>query len=262
MPVPAAVTRQLEPVEVRNRRPQRGLNLPKPSLADAPVGIRDPLQKVGSVGVVAPWRPAARVRTAGELPHHLRHEVQVPNRAEEPGQYPELLILTDLFEMGLSKALRILPIAPVRSFQDQLAIQAHAFAFHDRTVSVRMIAEVQLVRPLGAAVARSHVHGDSDARKLSGMQRTHLAHTTARRHRLVESRPGDVAQESERIQDIGLAGGVRTDEEGATAQSDLSLPTEVTPRLHFQPGYVPAAKVDPIRHGVTLPTGHAAGNRR
>ena len=136
---------------------------------------------------------------------------------KKPDSTRKRLIFADLFEMSLSETLRVLLIPRVWSVQDQLAIQAYALTLYDRTVPVRMIAEMQLVRPPGAAVARPHVNGDSDARELPGMQRTHLTHTTAHRYRFVESRPGNVTQETERIQNVGLARGVRADEEGATA---------------------------------------------
>ena len=91
----------------------------------------------------------------------MRHDVQVANGLEETCKHPKLLVLADLLQVGLGQPFPVLAILLVRSLQNRLSVLADAFTLDDRHMLLRMVAEVQLVRPTSGLLAGADIDCNS-----------------------------------------------------------------------------------------------------
>ena len=132
----------------------------------------------------------------------------------------------------------VLRIGPL---QERLAVLANLLTLDDRHVYLGMVAKVQSIRPSRGVLAGADIDRDSNPRKPPGVQGADLAHPAASRNGALKSFTRDVVQESQRVQDIGLSGSVRADEERAPAEVHLRPAAEVAPRLKLQASHVPSA---------------------
>ena len=171
----------------------------------------------------------------------MGHDVQVPDGLEESRQHSERLVLAHLLQVGLRQSFLVPAVLRIGPLQERLAVLANPLALDDRHVYLGMVAKVQSIRPTCGILAGADIDRDPNPRKPSGVQGTDLAHPAASRDGALKSFTRDITQESQRVQDIGLSGSVRTDEERTPAEVHLRVAAEVAPRLKLQASHVPSA---------------------
>ena len=126
--------------------------------------------------------------------------MKVANLSEEVRDRAELFVRINLFEMGLSHAIRIFAIECVGPLQQGLTVLPGVLTPNDGP-TLLVLAKLEKVSP-GPLFGQV----DFDVKKycgiLAGMEATDLAHSVASRNRHLESslRLGEVAKKPEHVQ--------------------------------------------------------------
>jgi hypothetical protein len=186
---------------------------------------RELFQEVPAEWVVISVPSHVSIRVSNEL----GNDVQVPDVCEELRELPELTIGIDLLEMRLTQAARVRVIVGIRASSELLAASPDPFFDHDRTAVV-VLTKRESVSPQCTIGVDFDV--DDDLGIATRVKRSQSGDAASALDGLLEAsaRLGDVAEEPQCIQQVGLAARVRTDDEHSLAQRNLDA-QEVAPIL-------------------------------
>ncbi len=145
--------------------------------------------------------------------------MQVADRAEKLDQFPKALVRVHLFQAGLGEPLRILDIFGVRAAEDSIALMQRPLGF-DEQPPLLILVEGQLVFPKSVLIAMPDPHSTHDVGVSSCSETPQSGYSATPPHRFLKapSDGNDIAQETESIEEIRLARGIRPDEKDPQRQ--------------------------------------------
>ena len=152
---------------------------PQPCRSGSLLRVGNLLQEVTAEGVI---RPAGR--PVG-LTDKLRDEVQVPDRLEEHGEIPELLVDVDLLQVGLRQTRGIRVVIPIRPANQHIVVLEHSFTAYPGTPLV-VLSQRELVSP-SVTVLLLQFDGDLNVWVSAGRQAADVAHPAAAADCLLEA---------------------------------------------------------------------------
>ena len=147
MPVSYFIRNKLEPVQLGYGGLQCLANTAKSPDSRPFGGSRHAEQEVRAVGIVVPVSAAVR------FPDEMRHQVEIPDRAEKVDDLAEWFVYIHLFQVRLGHPLGIVLILRRGPLEDLPAPLRHNLVHEDRTVpAARLGRERDLVRPIRGGV--------------------------------------------------------------------------------------------------------------
>jgi hypothetical protein len=191
---------------------------------------RDLLKKVTAVRIVLPAHGAVR------LADQLRHNVQIAHAAEKLSHFAKPLVGVHLLQIRLREPFRVLVILGVRPREDLFFVLEDLLFRDERPLPV-VLPELEGLPPSCGGAVRPHSHIDQNVGVLTGGKTTKSGNPVAVLDSTLKaaSHGNDVPQEAKNVEEIGLAGGIGTDQKHPTLQFHVRL-LEVLPVFQADAG--------------------------